>query len=179
LGGANTDKDGVISVRSKTINIGTASVNHADTDDIFDKFNIKLRKIDNFINENVSFIKIDVEGYELEVLQGLQDSLKKYSPIVSFEQHSQDFFNDLDTQALTSSSISYLRQQGYKYFFEIESSKDWRWNTDISNKILNKIVHSIESILFGVPMKLIYKLKPIKEFNKRTYDLIISSKNNL
>ncbi len=159
--------------------MGTASVNHTGTDDDFDKFNIKLKKISNFIHSNVSFIKIDVEGHELEVLHGLQDSLKKYSPIVSFEQHSSDFYNEPDMQIMTSSSISYLKEQEYRYFFEIKQDKDWKWGSKTSNKILAKIIHLTESVLLGVPTKLTYRLNPIQKFNQRTYDLIISSKHPL
>ncbi len=179
FGGSNIDKEDIISVRKNTINMGTASVNHTDTNNNFDKFNIKLKKIDNFIDSSVSFVKIDVEGHELKALQGLQNSLEKYSPIVSFEQHNSDFYNDSDTQVLTSSSIDYLKQQGYRYFFEIEQSKDWKWSAKADNKIITRIIHLSESVILGVPTEAVYKLKLIQKFNKRTYDLIISSKSLL
>ena len=35
----------------------------------------------------LDFIKIDVEGLELEVLQGLQKTISKYRPLVTFEHH--------------------------------------------------------------------------------------------
>lgn len=50
----------------------------------------KLITIDNFINTmNIipNFIKVDIEGSELELLQGAQECLKKYSPKISIALH--------------------------------------------------------------------------------------------
>lgn len=44
--------------------------------------------------KDVRYVKIDVEGYELEVIRGLQKTISQFSPIVSFEYHgstSNDF----------------------------------------------------------------------------------------
>jgi len=45
------------------------------------KYECKMITLDSFINNerlnNINFLKIDVEGYELNVLKGLKDSLKK------------------------------------------------------------------------------------------------------
>ena len=49
--------------------------------------NLSLDKLDNIkIKENaVDFVKIDVEGHELEVLQGARETLIKYKPTVFIE----------------------------------------------------------------------------------------------
>lgn len=49
--------------------------------------NLLLDKLDNIkIEENaIDFVKIDVEGHELEVLQGARETLLKYKPIVFVE----------------------------------------------------------------------------------------------
>jgi len=59
---------------------------------IFEKKNpqqIKLKTFDNFIKKNmvkkISFIKIDTEGSEYQILKGAQNSIKKFRPIVQFE----------------------------------------------------------------------------------------------
>ena len=51
------------------------------------KIQISVRKLDNIIPENlnVSFIKIDVEGAELEVLKGAESLIKRCKPIIFFE----------------------------------------------------------------------------------------------
>ena len=55
-------------------------------------FNVQVKKFDDFfsqINEenNISFVKLDVENHELKALQGMKKILKHNSPIICFEQH--------------------------------------------------------------------------------------------
>ena len=51
-----------------------------------------LDKLDNIkIKENaVDFVKIDVEGHELQVLQGAKETLLKYKPVVFVEIFSEN-----------------------------------------------------------------------------------------
>ena len=59
----------------------------------FDKFNVKTNKLDNFkFSNKISFIKIDVEGHELKVIDGAKETLKKHKPnllIEIEEKHSK------------------------------------------------------------------------------------------
>lgn len=41
---------------------------------------IETARLDSVINEKVTFIKMDIEGAELEALKGAQDTIKKYKP---------------------------------------------------------------------------------------------------
>ena len=45
--------------------------------------------LDSFINDNnisrLDFIKIDTDGYELEILKGAINSLKRFKPVIVFE----------------------------------------------------------------------------------------------
>ena len=63
---------------------------------ILDSKNIKLREtqnlvpvpartIDSYNFEDVDFIKIDVEWYELKVCKGAENTIKKYMPTIMFE----------------------------------------------------------------------------------------------
>ncbi len=53
---------------------------------------VKQISLDNFINTNsinkINFLKIDVEGYELEVLKGFEKSLKKLNNFWLFIEYS-------------------------------------------------------------------------------------------
>ncbi len=56
------------------------------------KVTIGQIKLDSFLNENAiipDFIKIDVDGYELEVLKGLEETIKKYHPAMVVEYNDQ------------------------------------------------------------------------------------------
>ena len=54
--------------------------------------NIKVVSIDELsLAETVGFVKIDVEGFELEVIKGMQGTLKKDKPIVMIEIWNDNF----------------------------------------------------------------------------------------
>jgi len=65
---------------------------------------VSVRILDDVITElnldNVDFIRMDVEGYELNILTGLKKTLNKHKPIISLELHlrqlgldgTKDFF---------------------------------------------------------------------------------------
>ena len=121
-------------------NIGGSSL-HIDNIKNSKKIKIKLRSLDDigFYNENVTFVKIDVEGHELSVLQGGENLFKKQSPVVAFEQHKDEFING------KSMVIDKLREYGYNSFYCIKSPplyiKKW-----MPFKSLIKLIHQL---LFG------------------------------
>lgn len=48
-------------------------------------YNIPSRRLDEFDLENVDLIKIDVEGWELEVLKGARETIKRCQPVLMIE----------------------------------------------------------------------------------------------
>ena len=50
-------------------------------------YQIKIKTLDKLNIPEVKFIKIDVEGYEIEVLKGGVDLISRDQPIILFEQH--------------------------------------------------------------------------------------------
>jgi FkbM family methyltransferase len=46
---------------------------------------VKIGMLDNIISEKVDFIKIDVEGMEMMVLEGSENIIENYSPIIMIE----------------------------------------------------------------------------------------------
>ncbi|ERT08032.1 methyltransferase, FkbM family domain protein [Lyngbya aestuarii BL J] len=55
-------------------------------------FNIEINKLDDFQFKNVGFIKIDVEGFESQVIQGAMQTLKTNKPnlIIEIEQRHNE-----------------------------------------------------------------------------------------
>ena len=67
-------------------NVGGSSLIDIYGSDTDKKEKIKLIRLDNFLyNKKIDFVKIDVEGYELFVLKGMKNILKKYKPKVVLE----------------------------------------------------------------------------------------------
>ncbi len=61
-----------------------------------EEISVELKKLDTFISESkIDFIKIDVEGAELQVLQGAEELLKKDKPAILFEcgKGASDYYN--------------------------------------------------------------------------------------
>ncbi len=113
-------KDLRIPIRNSKINkenyeeyykMGLASMHENNTFTEFETFKIRTLKLDNIkINNKVSLIKIDVEGHELEVINGAIKLIKNYKPnlIIEIEErHSKR--NIIET-------INFVSKIGYKVF---------------------------------------------------------------
>jgi FkbM family methyltransferase len=66
--------------------------------------------------EDVSFVKIDVEGHELEVLRGAEKLLTSHRPVLAMEA----LYRDLATSGQTIEAL--LRSYGYKHFYRMRSN---------------------------------------------------------
>lgn len=75
-----------------------------------------MKRLDDFNLENVDFLKIDCEGYELYALRGGEEMLKRCKPVIVVEQKPGKArrFGLEDTEA-----VDYLRSIGYKFRQEI------------------------------------------------------------
>ena len=78
----------------------------------------QLYTLDEFKFENIDYIKIDVDGFELRVLQGCIETIKKYEPLLIIEQENDD-----------RKAINYCSTLGY----EIAA-----WDNDHRNVIMRK-----------------------------------------
>ena len=54
---------------------------------------VQVVKLDNLNMENVDYIKIDCEGYEYRVLQGAEQTVKRWRPIMVIEQKPHDAYS--------------------------------------------------------------------------------------
>ena len=65
---------------------------------------VEIKKLDSFNIKKIDFIKIDVQGFELEVLKGSTNTLLNNSPILCIEEDSPE----------TSKTIPFLESLNYK-----------------------------------------------------------------
>lgn len=76
---------------------------------------IQVKRFDDVVSElgigKIDFIKIDVEGYELDVLLGARKSIERYTPILLIE-YSPYFYNQIDSD-IGQKIITFLLEAGY------------------------------------------------------------------
>lgn len=73
---------------------------------ITDEGNIPIISIDDIkFEQDVSFVKIDVEGFELHVIKGMLNTIKTYKPTIFIEIRNR-FFSEIN---------QYLQEFGYKH----------------------------------------------------------------
>jgi FkbM family methyltransferase len=61
------------------------SIFQRETSDKYESIAVAGRKLDDFVHENPTFVKVDVEGAEYEILKGAKNILKLKSPLVGIE----------------------------------------------------------------------------------------------
>ena len=65
----------------------------------FPKIEVETRTLDSYEFDQVDFIKIDVEWFELKVLQGAENTIRKHKPVIYVEINDigvYDFMENLD-----------------------------------------------------------------------------------
>jgi FkbM family methyltransferase len=75
---------------------------------------VEIRSLDDLQIEHANFIKIDVEGFEAEVLQGAEQTIKRTKPVIMVEVFDN---NRQQVEAL-------LQSFGYRKFFTLEEYND-------------------------------------------------------
>ena len=91
---------------------------HIDTLSI-GKGTIPLKRLDSFNYKNVDLIKIDVEGFEEEILFGAETTIKENKPVLVVEQRDHEYKKAM----LSLPSIKILESWGYVPVQKF--SKDW------------------------------------------------------
>lgn len=96
---------------------GMGTIHNIETFKNFDKFEVKTIKLDDLKFKNkISFIKIDVEGHELEIIEGAQKTLAEHRPNLLIE------IEERHTGIALSESIDYIKKLNYQpYIFQNNS----------------------------------------------------------
>ena len=101
-------KDDLITFYIPHKNIGSAS--QRETRNSHYKEKVKLKNYDKLFDQECSYIKIDVEGNELDVIKGMKNTIINYKPVISFEMRDYDNKSKLDL-------LNTLKELGYIDFY--------------------------------------------------------------
>ena len=105
---------------------------------------VEIKTIDSFLKNKdlnrLDFVRFDTEGFEFKIYQGMQETIKKYKPMLCFELHKE--FLGLEK---TLEFLKILQNDGYeiKYYVSgLNSAKfnDMKYVKKISvNELVDKI----------------------------------------
>ena len=124
---------------------------------------VELRKYDEIFDEEISFVKIDVEGHEFSVIEGMEKMIIRDLPIIAFE-YQKDGNSDC--------VYNKLKTLGYDKFY-IQDDIFIRKIVNPTN-LLFKLIRFISYVCMGVKHKLILLDEPKKKF----YALIVAENKN-
>jgi hypothetical protein len=84
---------------------------------------IPMKTLDSFDFPNIDLIKIDVEGFEGEILKGAMETIERHKPVLVIEQQKHEYQNDMQDVPV----IRTLESWGYEVVEQF--NKDWvlRW----------------------------------------------------
>ena len=92
--------------------LGAASMHPNKEFKEFKKLQVKMDRLDNItIDNDIGFIKIDVEGHELEVINGAMQTIQKNKPILLVEIESRH------SKRSVEETIKHISNLGYDCFF--------------------------------------------------------------
>ena len=80
---------------------------------------IECRSLDSFDLSDVDYIKIDVDGFEIPVLQGAQETLKRNNPVINIEMKRDK------RSGTVAKCESILKELGYKFQKRTKSDEVW------------------------------------------------------
>ena len=132
-------------------------------EDVFFK---NFDEIYNFKNQ-ISFIKIDVEGNELDVLKSMNKNLTNNRAIILIEFDVKNFSENNEI-------VMFLKKAGYNFFYFFETNKI------LDLRIRNLFTIFFKIIFFGFTEKV--RLRDVNNFNKNKHYInqnILISKHKL
>ncbi|MDB2418972.1 FkbM family methyltransferase [Amylibacter sp.] len=97
-------------------NHGTSSLRRNSDISSPAEMDIQLHTVDEHYQDSsipISLIKIDVQGFEMEVLEGAQHTIKRFKPVILFEQEDQ---YQVDPEIQKSQFCNFFSCLGYEVF---------------------------------------------------------------
>lgn len=129
------DEKGRFPLGESAENVGRSSIKYASHGDTTVEISVELLDGAGLDVSGLCFIKMDVEGFEPNVVKGGLGVIKAQQPLIVFEQHQHEFVNGV------SETVSLLAEQGYRFA--------WHQNGSASKVPLIRRLHNIKDIFFG------------------------------
>ena len=122
-------------------NVGASTLHPIDDNTKYKKTQIQLITGDKFVEENsidkIDVIKIDIEGHEIQALEGMKKSINSFKPIILMEWTADHTITSSDANVF----FNELRQT-YKAYIALSSLNKALWPTGFIGKI-HRYTHKI------------------------------------
>lgn len=106
------------------------------------KLSIEVKRLDSLTFHSIDLIKIDVEGFEQEVIYGGKETIKKYKPIILFEQNPDDFVDGV------SKTAEAIKELGYNICWIDGAHPRFTGN-------FSRLLYIIRKLIFGLDLSII------------------------
>lgn len=162
-----SDKKGTAPLYTSFRNVGGSSLSGDRNSVVDSQCDIQLDRIDDIINaeENIGFMKMDVEGHEWFVLRGAEKVIKENKPIIIFEHNTTTENSDKDV-------INLLNSYGYHDFYEVVDG--WQRLNKSLSRYPGFLRSLAKSLLILGGKKISHRIVRIDSFSKGQYPLIIA-----
>jgi FkbM family methyltransferase len=114
-----SSRDGEAELRITVDDLGRSTLHTANALDAvgaIETIRVPIRTLDSYRLTNVGFMKIDVEGHELDVLRGAEETLRRSRPNLLIE------VEDRHAKDAVRSVTEHLRSRGYAGFFLLDGT---------------------------------------------------------
>ncbi len=115
--------DFLVSNRSNWSRVASDDLIDAPPDAILETISIPIKKLDLFIHEQginkLDFVRMDVEGYELNILEGMEETLRRFKPLLQIEVHL--FILGIEP---TKNLLNFFKNLGYVISYYIPREMD-------------------------------------------------------
>ncbi|MDU8929421.1 FkbM family methyltransferase [Alisedimentitalea sp. MJ-SS2] len=152
--------------------VGAASISIDREGEFTTEFHLK--RLDDVLSEDeksqVAFMKIDVEGHELDVLEGARETLNASSPVVVLEVLPQEIKDG------TTEPMKLLQDEGYAHCYTMVDSAPMARRSERLAKLLNTL-----SVLFrGRKILEKFELQKLEGgLEQKQYAMIVLSREEL
>lgn len=135
------DEPGTFALSSDLTHLGLSSMKHGDTEG---GVQVSVERLDDSPLDlsGLCFAKMDVEGFEANVLRGGARTLAEHQPIVVLEQHAGEFAENGGTE-----SIAALTALGYVFA--------WPRNKPLARTWLMRRLRELATALFGTKHEMV------------------------
>lgn len=141
-------------------------------EDLIEVDTIRLDQFDPIPDAaRIGFVKIDIEGHELDALKGMQEILVRNKPIIAFEILAAEIN---DGQCNVS---KYLNGLGYHFMYEVNDSPSRVTYPSWIPNVIIKIMKVIEVVAIG-PSET-GNVRSIERLEKKNYPVVLISNQPL